>query len=130
MLRISPRPMRPARPLASGLLIAGAATAGCPREPGGAPEPDFPAGLRNPDGGRWQGTTDLLLVHEDGSCTIVDHKIAPVPQGQWEALGREHAAQLAAYREAAAAQGVTVRESLLHLVLGGGVLRAVPPRDS
>lgn len=90
---------------------------------------EVPVAAPRHDGGQWRGSIDLLLVKEDGEAVVVDHKIAPVPREAWAEKAASYAGQLEVYRDALEAQDVTVAETLLHLVVGGGVVRVGFSRD-
>ena len=68
-------------------------------------------------GGQWNGSIDLLLRLPDGSVMIVDHKSSPIRRDQCAAKAATYAGQLAAYREALAAQDLPVAATWIHFPL-------------
>ena len=93
------------------------------RWPDAKPYAEVPVEICLPNGQILQGRIDLLLKVEDG-WILIDHKANPGEPERWDALAREHAGQLAAYKDAVeTASGVTVLESWLYMPVAAGAIR-------
>ncbi len=89
------------------------------RYPGAEWLTEVPVSAPAAAGGQWDGVVDLLLRLPDGGVVVVDHKAGSVRPADAAARAATHAAQLAAYREALAAQPLEVRDTWIHFALGG-----------
>lgn len=87
---------------------------------------EYPISHRLDDGRVVRGSIDALLETERG-FVIVDHKSSPRPKAEWETEALEHSGQLAAYRNALAAAGLSVAECWIHFPVSGGLLRVALP---
>jgi ATP-dependent exoDNAse (exonuclease V) beta subunit len=72
-------------------------------------------------GGQWNGSIDLLLRLPDGRLVVLDHKSSAIRRDQCAAKAATYSGQLGAYREALAAQGLSVAETWIHFPLAGAV---------
>jgi ATP-dependent exoDNAse (exonuclease V) beta subunit len=89
--------------------------------PGATWRTEVPVTAPRREGGQWDGIADLLLYVADDEVVVVDHKSSPVDDGRYEAKAATYGGQLAAYREALAAQGMKVRGMWIHFPLAGVV---------
>lgn len=94
--------------------------------PGAAWQTEVPVSAPRRAGGQWSGSVDLLLRLPRGVAVVVDHKSSPIPRAQLAPRAAAYAGQLAAYREALAAQPLQVAATWIHFPLAGGMARIEP----
>ncbi len=86
---------------------------------------EYPVAHRLHDGRVVRGWIDVLLETPDG-CVVIDHKSSPRPKSEWRDGALEHSGQLAAYRAALEAAGLTVHECWIHFPVSGGLVQIEP----
>ncbi len=83
---------------------------------------EVPFSIRNEKGQDVGGYIDHLLVLEDGSHVIIDHKIFPGARDKWEAKALTYSGQLRTYAEAVGGERV---RTFIHLVTTGVLIEVV-----
>ena len=90
--------------------------------PGAVWHTEVPVTALRAAGGQWNGSVDLLLRLPGGEVIVIDHKSGPVRRDQLAAKAASYAGQLAAYREALAAQDLAVSAMWIHFPLTAAVV--------
>jgi ATP-dependent exoDNAse (exonuclease V) beta subunit len=89
--------------------------------PGAVWHTEVPVAAPRTGGGQWNGSIDLLLRLPDGSVVVVDHKSSPIRRELCSTKAATYAGQLAAYRDALAAQDLPVTAAWIHFPLAAAV---------
>jgi ATP-dependent exoDNAse (exonuclease V) beta subunit len=89
--------------------------------PGAIWHTEMPVTAPRNGGGQWNGMIDLLLRLSSGEVVVIDHKTSPIRADQCAAKAATFGGQLAAYRAALEAQGLTVAGTWIHFPLAAAV---------
>lgn len=84
---------------------------------------ELPVSAPRASGGQWIGSIDLVLETSDGEAIVVDHKSAPIRQGQCAAKAQTYSGQLQAYADILTGLGMRVARVAVHFPLAGVVCR-------
>ncbi len=97
------------------------------RYPGAELHSEVPVTAPRNEGGQWNGTIDLLLRLPSGEVVVIDHKSSPIRPDQCAPKAATFGGQLAAYRSALEAQGLTVAGTWIHFPLAAALVRLRSP---